>query len=139
MYYAVAGWRVFLSVCVCFSLFCLFRAVLAAYGGSQARGLIGAVAASLHQSYSNARAQCICNLHDSSWQCQILNPLSEARDRTCNHMVPSQIRFRCCATMGTPVFYLFRAIAMAYGGSQARGLIRAIAAGLRQSHSNARS
>jgi len=29
-------------------------AALAAYGGSQARGLIGAVAASLHQSHSNA-------------------------------------------------------------------------------------
>ena len=28
---------------------------------------------------------------------------------------------------------------MAYGGSQARGLIGAVASGLRQSHSNARS
>ena len=27
---------------------------------------------------------CICNLHHSSWQCQILNPLNEARDRTPN-------------------------------------------------------
>ena len=25
----------------------------------------------------------ICNLHCSSWQCQILSPLSEARDCTC--------------------------------------------------------
>ena len=25
---------------------------------------------------------CICDLHHSSWQHQILNPLSEARDRT---------------------------------------------------------
>ena len=24
----------------------------------------------------------ICDLHHSSWQCQILNPLSEARDQT---------------------------------------------------------
>ena len=31
-----------------FLVFCLFRAVHAAYGGSQATGLIGAVAASLH-------------------------------------------------------------------------------------------
>ena len=23
---------------------------------------------------------CFCNLHHTSWQCQILNPLSEARD-----------------------------------------------------------
>ena len=26
--------------------------------------------------------RCICDLHHSSWQCQILNPLREARDRT---------------------------------------------------------
>ena len=39
----------------------------------------------------------VCNLHHSSWQCQILNPLSEARDRTCHLMVLSQICF-CCAT-----------------------------------------
>ena len=43
---------------------------------------------------------CICDLHYSSQQCRILNPLSEARDRTCNLMVPSWIRF-CCTTMGT--------------------------------------
>ena len=49
-------------------------------------GLIRAIAASLHH---------------SSQQHQILNPLSEARDQTCNLMVPSQIHFHC-ATMGTP-------------------------------------
>ena len=43
----------------------------------------------------------VCNLHHSSWQHRILNPLSEARDQTCNLMVPSQIRF-CCTTTGTP-------------------------------------
>ena len=43
----------------------------------------------------------IYNLHHSSRQRQILNPLSEARDRTCNLMVPSQIRF-CCTMTGTP-------------------------------------
>ena len=36
------------------------------------------------------------DLHHSSRQRRILNPLSEARDRTCNLMVPSQIHF-CCA------------------------------------------
>ena len=35
------------------------------------------------------------------------------------------------------LFLLFRATSEAYGGSQARGQIRAVAAGLRQSHSNA--
>jgi len=34
---------------------------------------------------------------------------------------------------------LFRAASVAYGGSQARGLIRAVANGLRQRHNNARS
>ena len=43
----------------------------------------------------------VCDLHHSSWQCQILSPLSEARDRTSNLMVPSGIRF-CCTTRGTP-------------------------------------
>ena len=38
-------------------------------------------------------SSCICDLHHSSWQCWILNPLSEATDRTHNFMVPSQIRF----------------------------------------------
>ena len=33
----------------------------------------------------------ICDLHHSSRQCQILNPLSEARDRTSNLIVPSWI------------------------------------------------
>ena len=56
-------------------------------------------------SYATAAAtpdlSCICDLHHSSRQCQILNPLTEAWDQTCNLMVPSQIRF-CCATTGTP-------------------------------------
>ena len=34
----------------------------------------------------------VCNLHHSSRQRRILNPLSKARDRTHNLMVPSQIR-----------------------------------------------
>ena len=42
----------------------------------------------------------VFNLHHSSWQLQILNPLSEARDQTSNLMVPCWIRFRC-ATTGT--------------------------------------
>ena len=46
--------------------FVLFRAAYAAHGRSQARGQ----------------------------QLQILNPVSEARDRTCNLMDASQIRFR---------------------------------------------
>ena len=36
-------------------------------------------------------------------------------------------------------YFAFRATPRAYGGSQARGLIRAVAAGLHQSHSSARA
>ena len=36
-------------------------------------------------------------------------------------------------------FFHFRAAPTAYGGSQARGLIQAVASGLCRSHSNARS
>ena len=37
-------------------IFCLFRAAYVAYGGSQARGRIGAAASSLHHSHSNSRS-----------------------------------------------------------------------------------
>ena len=43
----------------------------------------------------------IFNLHHISQQRRILNPLSEATDRSHNLMVPSWIRLRC-ATMGIP-------------------------------------
>ena len=43
----------------------------------------------------------VCDLHYSSWQHRILNPLSKAVDRTCVLMDTSQIRF-CCATVRTP-------------------------------------
>ena len=48
----------------------------------------------------------ICNLHHRSWQHQILNPLSKARDQTRNLVVPSWIHF-CCTTTGTLKYTLF--------------------------------
>ena len=44
----------------------------------------------------------VCNLPHISRQHWILNPLSEARDRTRNLVVPRQICFHC-AMMGTPL------------------------------------
>ena len=43
----------------------------------------------------------VCNLHHSSWQCHILNPLSRARDQT--HILTDilQVRYRWART-GTP-------------------------------------
>ena len=66
------------------SFFLLYRAAPTAYRKSQARG-IGATAASLHH---------------SSWQRQILNTLSEARDGTRIPMDTSWVRFHC-TTVGT--------------------------------------
>ena len=48
--------------------------------------------------YTTARAlqdlSHICDLHHSSWQCQIINPLSEARDQTYILMDNSHIHFQ---------------------------------------------
>ena len=43
---------------------------------------------------------CVCNQHHSSWQCQILKPLSEAKYQTWVLMDSSQVRY-CWAMMGT--------------------------------------
>ena len=40
----------------------------------------------------------ICDLHHSSWQCQIPDPLSKARDQTCILMDTSWIHFHCAMT-----------------------------------------
>ena len=70
---------------------------------------LGALSELLPPAYATATTtpypSSICNLHHSSWQRRILNPLNEARDGTHNLMVPSRISFRC-TMMGTPVFVL---------------------------------
>ena len=93
----------FLLILFLFIYLCLlFRAILVIYGGSQARGQIGATAAGLRHSHSNAGPEPRLQPTPHSWQSWILNPLSKARDRTRNIMDPSQICFRCTTT-GTPV------------------------------------
>ena len=84
----------------------LFRATPEAYGSSQARGPIGATAASLRHSHGIQAMQYtsrVCDLHHGSRQHRILNPLSEARDQTLNLLVTSQIRF-CPASRGIPAW-----------------------------------
>ena len=49
----------------------------------------------------------ICELHHSSRQHWIFNPLSEARNRSRNLMVPSRICFSCAAR-GTPSLYVVK-------------------------------
>ena len=47
----------------------------------------------------------VCDLHHSSRQCQMADPLSEARDQTRFLMDTSQIHFRC-ATTGMPCIFI---------------------------------
>ena len=70
---------------------------LLAHGNSQARGWIGAVATATRDPSG------ICDLHHSSRQGQILNPLSEARNRTCILMDTSLVHYLWAMT-GTPWF-----------------------------------
>ena len=49
----------------------------------------------------------VCDLHHSSWQHWIFNPLIKARDRTCSLMVPSWIHFGCATTGTHPFFFFF--------------------------------
>ena len=51
----------------------------------------------------------VCDLHHSSWQCRILNPLSRARDQTCILMDTSWICY-CWAALGTPSPHYFSCV-----------------------------
>ena len=82
-------------------VFCPFRATPMVYGGSQARGLIGAVSAGLHHSHRNARSEPRLQPTPQLTATPILNPMREARGRTYNLMFPSWICF-LCTTTGTP-------------------------------------
>ena len=48
---------------------------------------------------------CVCDLHHSSWQRRILNPLSEARDLTRVLMDNGRVH-QPLSMMGTPLFFL---------------------------------
>ena len=86
--------------------FLLFRALFVAYGCSQARGWIEAIAAGLRHSHSNIRSEPCLQPTPRFWKCWILNPLGKARDRTHNFMVSGQIHFHCTTTR-TPIFTFY--------------------------------
>ena len=71
-------------MCFRYYYYFLFMTTPGAYGSSQAMGQIGAAAATYTTvtATSDLSHICACPL----WQCQILNPLSEAKDRTCVFM-----------------------------------------------------
>ena len=100
--------NLFLSLGLFFFFFpSLFRASSAAYGSSQARGQIGAAASTICHNQMQDPSH-ICNLCHSSWQCWILNPLSEA-DQTCILMDTSLVYYHW-ATVGAPGLVVFDAI-----------------------------
>ena len=84
-----------------FYFLCVFRAIPVVYGSSQARGLIGSVAAALWHSHSNAGSKPRLPPAPQFTATWILNPLSKAGDQTRILMDTSQVRY-CWATRGTP-------------------------------------
>ena len=75
------------------AFFFFFRAALSAYGSSQLGveselQLLGYTTATAMQHLSH-----VFDLRLSSWQRHVLNPLREARDQTCNLMVPSRAHY----------------------------------------------
>ena len=86
-----------------FFFFCLFAiswATPTAYGGSQARGRIGAIATGLRQNHSNAGSEPHLQPTPQLMATRILNPLSKGRDQICVLMDPSQVHYHW-ATIGT--------------------------------------
>ena len=81
--------------------FCLFRATPSAYGSSQARGWMGAIAAGLHRSHSNTGAEPHLQPTPQLTAMPVLKPLSEVRDQTRVLMNASQFCFHW-ATTETP-------------------------------------
>ena len=90
-----------------FFFFCLFRASLCHMEVPR----LGAELELQLLAYITARAtrdlSLVCDLHHGSRQRRILNPLSEARDRTRILMVPSRASFHCTMT-GTPFYTFFQ-------------------------------
>ena len=84
-----------------FFFFFNFKAAPVAHGSSQARGQIGAAPGSLSTATAMRDPSHVCNLYHSSQQCQVLNTLSEDRDRTGILMHTSWVPYHW-TTSGTP-------------------------------------
>ena len=104
LFFLFGGFCLFVCLFLVFLPFAFSRTAPTAYGGSQARNII------IPGAYARATAMPdpsrVYDLHHSSRQRQILNPLSKAKDQTRNLLVPSWICF-CCTTMGNYVFIIF--------------------------------
>ena len=82
------GWQITLSFFFYFYFYFFILFYFIAFLGPHLRRMevprVGIESEVQLLAYTTASAMqdpsCICDLHHSSWQCQILNPLSEARD-----------------------------------------------------------
>ena len=74
-------------------MYCLFRATPKAYGVSQARGGIGAIATGPHHSHSNVRSKPHLQSTPQLMAAPDPNSVSEARAQTFVLMDASQIHF----------------------------------------------
>ena len=123
-----------------------------AYGGFQARGLIGAVAAWPLGGIEGGKREVLQRGMRKIWgdryvhylncgDCYMNIYMSELRYFKYIQFIICQVTpVNCCWVLGFlffGFFFAFRATPMAYGGFQARGQIRAIAVSLHHSHSNA--
>ena len=83
--------------------FFLFRAAPRAYGSVPRLGVESELQLPVYTTATATQNRShVCDLHHSSQQRQIPNPLSENRDQTHILMDTSWIRFHC-ATLGTPI------------------------------------
>ena len=118
---------VFLTDTIFFFFFLLFRASPIAYRSSQARSQIRAIDAGLPHSHSSMGSEPYTTAHSSTW--------------SFTRVLMGQVYYHWTTT-GTPItdnfyvfiYFAFRAAPVAYGSSQARGLIRAVATGLHDSN-----
>jgi len=69
------------------------ESALVAYGSSQAQGLLELQLPAYTLATASQDLSHICDLHHSSWQRWILNPLIKARDQTRIFMDASQVHY----------------------------------------------
>ena len=104
-YYTMPYYTILYSILILKSIFFFFSFFLGLHTQHMEVPKLGVELKRQLPTYTTATAlwnpSCICNLHHSSWQCWIPDPLSGARDQTCVLMDTSWICF-CCATTGTP-------------------------------------
>ena len=73
------------------NFFFSFWASPTAYGGAQARGPMGAIAAAYTTATATWDLSRVFDLHYRLRQCRILKPLIETKDQTCILMDPSRV------------------------------------------------